>query len=216
MSGRGDRKPEISRLRRVLRETSRLAEHASLTGSLSGGMRGAVQQVNSILRYLEESDTVPRGLFRPLEEDASVDSVGITSAQLAAYLEEEDPESRSGPRVGSKNVIIGGFSGLNELQNLGEVIREHLPEWMRTKTPPKPPEAPAPEPTNLAEAEARLSEVGARLQEVAEQLGQAGLTDSRRAELAEQLSRYGQEQARLARLCGTFRAQEGAASHPSQ
>ncbi|HEY3282273.1 MAG TPA: hypothetical protein VGN26_08380 [Armatimonadota bacterium] len=204
MGENGKRKTETSRLRRLLKETARMAEHASLTEALPNAAKGAVQQYNSVLTYLENSEELPPGLFAHLDGDASFDSVGLASAQLAAYLDDDEPEREKAAKVSGDrvNVHIGNLSGLKDLQGLGEIIREHLPEWLKSQTSsgdPKQEEATAPEAISLSEVESRLAEVGARLQAAAEQLRRGDLSDDERASLADQLSQFGQEQARLAR-----------------
>ena len=208
----------------MLLETARMAKEASLTRSLEKGGRTSVLQYNHVLQHLEKLGALPAGFFALLPEDATLDDVGIASAQVASYLqedEEERPRDRQhGHHSGNVNVSIGGLRDLKELKELkelGQIIREQLPEWMRGRmpeppNPPPPPHAPhpphAPEggTTHLSELESRLAEVGAKLQTVAEQLRRGDLTDSQRAELADQLSRLGQEQARLAREHATARS----------
>ena len=204
---------EVRRIRRMLLETARMAKEASLTRSLEKGARTSVLQYNHVLQHLEKLGALPAGFFAPLPEDATLDDVGIASAQVASYLQEEDeerPRERHHGHHGNVNVSIGGLRDLKELKELkelGQIIREQLPDWMRGRVPeppapPPPPYAPHAAdagPTHLSELESRLAEVGAKLQTVAEQLRRGDLTDTQRAELADQLSRLGQEQARLAR-----------------
>ncbi len=204
---------ELRRIRRLLRETARMAKEASLTRTLEKGARTSVVQYNHIVQHLERLQAIPPGFFAPLPEDATFDDVGVAAAQLASYLHEEDEERPRSPFSGGNNgnvhINVGGLrelKDLKELKELGQVIREQLPEWLRGKVSPAaeapaasaapPAEAPA---SGLSELESRLAEVGAKLQAVAEQLRRGDLTDFQRADLAEQLSRLGQEQARLVR-----------------
>lgn len=213
---------EVRRIRRMLLETARMAKEASLTRSLEKGARTSVLQYNHVLQHLEKLGAVPAGFFAALPEDATLDDVGIASAQVASYLEDDEDERprerQHGHHSGNVNVSIGGLRDLKELKELkelGQIIREQLPDWMRGRMPeasaPPPPHAPQPPnaaeagTTHLSELESRLAEVGAKLQTVAEQLRRGDLTDTQRAELADQLSRLGQEQARLAREHATTR-----------
>ena len=89
------RQQDNVRIRRLLRETARLAEHATLTGSLPNGARSAIKQYNSVLDYLQKNGIVPSGFFAPLEEGIAFDEVGVASAQLAGFLADDD-EGREG------------------------------------------------------------------------------------------------------------------------
>lgn len=210
------RQTEIRRIRRVLRELGRMAHDAGLTGSLEKGARSAALQYNQVLRRLEELGALSGGLFTPLGEGVTFAEVGVSSASLAGYLEEEEtPDSSSEPGepsgehcgFGSHNVILGlgGLRELKELKELGQVIRENLPEWLKERGTAKVVFGVGEKAATLSDVESRLAEVGAKLQAVAEQLRRGDLSDVQRAELAEQLSRLGQEQARLARRHATLR-----------
>jgi hypothetical protein len=207
---------ETQRIRRLLRTIARLAKDASLTGTLEKGAGTAARQYNQVLQHLEQTGAVPAGFFPALCEDASFDDIGVAAAQLAGYLEGDEESGRGEPprTIGSNNVNIslGGVKDLKDLKELGQVIREHMPDWLRSRVPGRHEEAEEGGPVNatsLTEIESRLAEVGAKLQAVAEQLRRGDLSDGQRAELAEQLSRLGQEQARLARRHAMLR---GAAS----
>ena len=208
MSERSDTNREVRPLRRKLREIVKLAREASLTGSLQGGARSSVLQYNRVIAHLERIEALPPGLFPPLPEDTGFDEVGVAAAQLAGFLreDEEDEEPRTRAARGNHNVHINfGGKDASELRELGQVIREHLPEWLRGKVPQAAAQAPE---ASLTEIESRLAEVGAKLQAVAEQLRRGDLSDAQRAELAEQLSRLGHEQARLARRHAELRESE--------
>lgn len=202
---------ELRRIKRLLETMAEIAKEASLTGSMSGGARSSVAQYNRVLQLLEEAGHAPAGLFPPLNEDAGMDEVGVSAAQLAGYLEVEE-ESTEGKGAGgpvssynSYNIKFGGRD-VQDLKGLGEVIREHLGEWLGEKIPGfnKEEEGNG----SLSDVESRQAEVGAKLQAVAEQLRRGDLSDEQRAELAEQLSRFGQEQARLARQHASLRERE--------
>src|SRR5260221_1909134 len=83
-------KIDLRRIRRLLRETTRLAEHASMTGSLQGGQRIAIRQYNAIRNHLEETGAIPEDLFQELDEDeASFDELGVVAGMLDGYLEDD-------------------------------------------------------------------------------------------------------------------------------
>src|SRR4051794_874287 len=102
---------ELRRIVRMLEKTAKLAQDASLTGSLAGGKDFAIRSYNSVLQHLSQSGEVPAALFQPLADSASIDDVGFASAQLAEYLREGLPEAqpgagqlgRSGPMLGNDN-----------------------------------------------------------------------------------------------------------------
>jgi hypothetical protein len=129
-----DHSAELRRIVRMLEKTASMAEHASLTGSMGGGKDVAVRSYNSVLEHLANMGEIPAGLFPSLDADANLDSVGIASAQLAEYLREGLPESPSQPGKGP--ALVGGDSVIISLGGLGdiaEMVREHLPEWLRGK-----------------------------------------------------------------------------------
>ena len=59
----------IRKIRRLLHETKKIAENASLTGSLQGGAKIAIRQYNAILNHLQETGAIPEDLFQTLDED---------------------------------------------------------------------------------------------------------------------------------------------------
>jgi len=125
---------ELRRVVRMLERTVKMAEGASLTGAMSGGREFAVRSYNSTVEHLTNTGEVPPGLFPPLPEDANLDAVGIASAQLAEYLSaglpDAEPQAGGGPAgriLGDGNVFFN-IGGLGEI---GELVREHLPEWLR-------------------------------------------------------------------------------------
>jgi hypothetical protein len=126
----------------------RMAEHASLTGSLSAGAPDAVEKYNLLIAHLERLSLVSGPLFPPLPADASFDRVGVASKLLDGYLEGvlEDEEENGKHRgfSGGPNIVIGNLpdlKGLEKLKDLegylGKTIREHLPEWLRQSSEEK-------------------------------------------------------------------------------
>jgi hypothetical protein len=163
----------IRKMRRLLRETTRLAERASMTGSLQGGGRIAIRQYNAIRNHLQDEGVIPEDLFQELDEDeATFDELGVVTGMLESYLEDEeegleseaersaeDPERRG--RRGRRHGRFewgawfgpGGARFLNDpqalrdLQQLGEDLRMHLPEllkWRDYVRSGQPPTPPSP------------------------------------------------------------------------
>src|SRR5438876_1565597 len=129
-----DHSAELRRIVRMLEKTASMAEHASLTGSMGGGKDVAVRSYNSVLEHLANIGEIPAGLFPPLPADANLDSAGIASAQLAEYLQAGLPEpqqeqGKPAGMLGNGNVFLN-IGGLGEI---GDLIRESLPEWLRGK-----------------------------------------------------------------------------------
>ena len=143
---------EIRRIRRMLKQMYRLAEHASLTGAFSAGATDAVTQYNLILARLAELGAELGILFPPLPQDASFDRLGVASKLLEGYLEEEAPTPPVSAQAGlGHNIVIGGnITGLEDLQDIGRMVRENLPDFLRKRIgsesqPGTAPPAPRPE-----------------------------------------------------------------------
>lgn len=142
---------EIRKARRMLRELYSLSEHASLTGAFKkDGAQDAVQAYNQILTYVSAQGIDLQGMFSPLPEDASFSRLGVASRLLRSLLEEEEEEAdKKGVKiiVGKHGEASGHISieELGKLKDIGTVIREHLPDFLKTPTaPPTPPTPPAP------------------------------------------------------------------------
>lgn len=124
--------PEIRRIRRLLRETVRLAEHASLTGSLDKGSRIAIRQYNHIREHLQDIGAIPEDLFQALDEDeATFDELGIVCGMLEGYLVEDDEILNEGKGPTKVQVGMVGLKELEDLKEIGKVIRESLPDFLR-------------------------------------------------------------------------------------
>jgi hypothetical protein len=124
---------EMRQIIGLLEKSFRIARDASMTGSMQGGKEYIQEQYNAIVKNLTERGTLATGFFPPLVADASYDAVGVACAQLAEYLKAGLPEEREwererGRRHGKNVNIIGNVGDLKEI---GELIRESLPEWMR-------------------------------------------------------------------------------------
>ena len=152
---------EVRRLRRLLKDIADLANHASLTGSLQGGVRTATRRYNTVIARLETLNVTSPGLFTALGDDTTFDELGVEASLLAGYLKEDEqpPAERGGNNSSAPfiNIVgdLGSLHGLEELKDLGKQIRESLPEWMRNRTappglpedvptPPVPPTPPTP------------------------------------------------------------------------
>jgi hypothetical protein len=123
---RQERDAELRRIARMLEKTAQMVEHATLTGSMSGGRDFAVRSYNSVRQHLEAIGEIPARLFPPLPDNASLDDVGIASAQLSEYLRAGLTESKE-RIVGDGNIMIN----LGHLGDIAEMVRENLPEWLR-------------------------------------------------------------------------------------
>ena len=160
---------DLRKIRRLLRETTRLAERASMTGSLAGGVRIAVRQYNSIRNHLQDQGVIPDDLFQELDEDdATFDELGVVAGMLDSYLEDDESTHPDGERPGDEEKASrqarrdrrrnrwgwagwdwgGNWDGdgnseaarfwndpeaLRDLQQMGETLREHLPELLRMR-----------------------------------------------------------------------------------
>lgn len=140
---------ELRRLVALLDKTAKVAEHGSLTGSLNSGKAYAVRSYNSVRQHVVGKGEAPEGIFPPLPENSGLADVGIACAQLAEYLRAGLPEIPRPHKGGHKGAFLKAGEGdviisLGDLGDIGEMVRERLPEWIRGKKPPSPPEPPPP------------------------------------------------------------------------
>jgi len=197
------------------------ANQAALTGAFSAGGPTFVRQYNALLEHLRDLGVLTEKLFPPLEAEVHSGEAGLLCAQLAAYLEGELPQKeeerrreREVPSVGDASPVINitgntlSDLSLGNLRELGELIRQHLPAWLKgpaeqpqEEESPEAPEEAVPEkaPPPLNHVESQLAELGARLQVLAERMRREDLSVEERLRLADEMSRVGQEQAQLAR-----------------
>jgi hypothetical protein len=124
---------EILRIRRLLSRIAELAEQASLTGGLEQGAATSIQHYNAALQRLQQLGVVSSDLFPPLAADSNFDAVGVASALLASYLDDEE-EGANGPGVSKRsgnnyNVVrnVGSDLSAAELRDLRDLLQQHLP-----------------------------------------------------------------------------------------
>jgi len=159
-----EREKEISRLVSVLRQTARMAMQSEWTGGSQDASVYCVDQYNRVLNRLKELEPDMATVFAPLPPGSSLMVAAMACRQLAAYFDEEAGRGRHwGPRAhafrfdGSTLKEIWRESA-QEMEDLGEFIRESVEEWARRRRghdcgerrrearpePPPPPEPPRP------------------------------------------------------------------------
>jgi hypothetical protein len=84
---------ETVKLINVLRRIARSAGYAAWAKPEPDAARFCVIQYNKVLARLSEIEPGVRTLFTPLPENASPTVVRIAARELAAYFEDEAPES---------------------------------------------------------------------------------------------------------------------------
>lgn len=204
-----EQKQETKRIVRLLESTAKMAEHASLTGALKESNKAAVRQYNSVLKYLEKNNAVPEELFTSLEENASLDEIGLFCKQLAAYLKEDEPEE-SGKKSKSEAPRIGDIVNIGgDLGEIGKIVRDAMSSAFAQKEKKKEKE-PEPEEkkeaaeeeeasVDLDEVESQISELGSQLQVMAERIRRESLSQQEMKELADKMNRVGTKYAELAK-----------------
>lgn len=170
---------QIKAARRMLAELADMAEHGSLTGSLSSGTEQAAKAYNRTLGSLTERGLVPEGMFEPLDVGhADFGQIGVQCRLLLATIAEEDSDE-SNDAVFGEVVALAPFL---DSQALGQLVRERvegasrLPDGLlaalapfldsetlgslvqrklRPAAPPNPPAPPPTPPTPVAPAPPR-------------------------------------------------------------
>jgi len=103
-------------------------------GLLKNGRLNCARQYNRTLARLEQMEAVDPGFFDPVSDEAGFDEIGVAASLLADYLGADDEEI-PGPHVlfrtrpGAKRAFQ-----LRIRDEIGDAVREHLPEWMREGT----------------------------------------------------------------------------------
>ncbi|MBI3949048.1 MAG: hypothetical protein HY314_01130 [Acidobacteria bacterium] len=159
-----EKEQEIRKLVNVLRRTARLAAQAGWgwacgAQSQEHTAQYCVQQYNRIFDRLKEIDPSVATVFGPLAEDTPLEVVIIACRQLAAYYEEDLEATEEGRRhrhrdwgsfyetayeAGPFKILFG--RGFKDLEELGKIIRECMPPWMRGEEPRSQSEEPKPSP----------------------------------------------------------------------
>ena len=190
---------EVRRIRGILREITGFAEHASMTGALRGGGKQAVRQYNAIVAHLRGTNAFPPYLLVELEEDASLDDAGVAARMLSGYLkaDEEPPRPPHPPHPPDAPFAIANLREVQELKEIGQRIREQLPDWLKGRIAEGERQGRPARETAVAELETRLDQIGNELEEITRQLREGDLNEERRAEMANRLSELSREQARL-------------------
>jgi len=207
------------RMAALLEQIAETARGASLTGVLHGAGGAARAHYHRIRDLVAKEDPAAEALFGPLAEDASLDDVGFAAGQLAKWLREgvADAGEPEAQQVFAGDVAISvGDIKLQDLSNLGELIRQNLPAWLRgeqevccaeapaTEAPPADPAQAVEEVTVQAELtlndlESRLAELGEQLSALGLRMGRENLAAAEMQEIAQTMRKLGEEQARLAR-----------------
>jgi hypothetical protein len=163
-----EREREIARLVNVLRQTARMAMQSEWTGGADDTAGYCAEQYNRVLARLRELEPGLTPVFEPLPPGSSLTVAAMACRQLGAYFEDEAGRGRPWGR-GHRGGGPGGahafrFDGstikdiwresAQEVEDLGEFIRESVEEWSRRRrggpgqrpSPPPPPSPPQPPP----------------------------------------------------------------------
>jgi hypothetical protein len=198
----------------MLKATAGTAEHLRLTGGPAQGSPAAVRQYNAVVKRL--GSIIPEDLFTPLEEDASFVDLGMCCEQLAAYLEslQDDTGEKKPvtPKIqGPVSIKIGD---LGELKNLGEVVRQAMPPWLREQMEKdkskEAGEVKGETEGDMNDLESRIAELGAQMQALAERMRREELSSDEIRKLADEMRQLGQQQSELAKRHAAIRSHKGA------
>jgi len=209
---------EMRGIIRMLKVTAGRAEDLVMTGGPIHGSAAGVRQYNAVLKRISNSAFADPELFIPLEEDASFADLGICCEQLAAYLEGLEEAMEPGARakkaapqiMGPVSIKVGD---VGELGDLGEIIRQAIPSWLKgqmdvkvgvSEAVKKEPEA------EMNDVESRIAELGAQMQALAERMSREELSGDEIRKLADQMRELGQQQSELAKKHAAIRAPKDA------
>ena len=84
---------ETVKLVNVLRRIARAASYANWVKADADAARFCAAQYNRVLARLNELEPNTKGLFAPLPEESSPDVTRMAARDLAAYFEDDAPES---------------------------------------------------------------------------------------------------------------------------
>jgi hypothetical protein len=87
---------ETAKLINVLRRIARAAGYANWVKSDADATRFCAKQYNRVLTRLNELEPNIKGLFALLPEDASADVIRMAARDLAAYFDDDFPDSAWG------------------------------------------------------------------------------------------------------------------------
>jgi hypothetical protein len=202
---------EIRGIIRMLKVTAGRAEDLVMTGGPIHGSAAGVRQYNAVLKRISNSTFADPELFIPLEEDASFADLGIACEQLAAYLggitEAAEPgkAKKAAPQImGPVSIKVGD---VGELGDLGEIIRQAMPSWLKGQMDVKVSKAEKKEPeAEMNDLESRIAELGAQMQALAERMSREELSSDEIRKLADQMRELGQQQSELAKKHAAIRA----------
>ena len=133
-----EREKEIARLVSVLRQTARMAMQSEWTGGAQDAATYCADQYNRVLNRLKELEPDMANVFAPLPSGSSLTVAAMACRQLAAYFDEETGRGRHWGRAhafrfdGSTLKEIWRESA-QEMEDLGEFIRESVEEWARRR-----------------------------------------------------------------------------------
>ena len=202
---------EVKGMIGMLKATARTAEHLRLTGGPAQGSPAAVRQYNAVMKRL--SSIIPGDLFTPLEEDASFVDLGMCCEQLAAYLEslQDTTEEKKAVTPKIQGPVAIKIGDLGELKNLGELIRQAMPSWLREEMEKnkskEAEEVKEEEPEgDMNDLESRIAELGAQMQVLAERMHREELSSDEIRKLADEMRQLGQQQSELAKRHAAIRS----------
>jgi len=119
-------KTKIAPYARLLRELAELAEHASLTGSLSDGENRAAERYNSVLSYFATEGLVPEGIFTRLAPGCSYGDIGVEARMLLAYVEGQEKASAPKTEQVFDQGVLVRLAPFVDSGDLGRLVREHM------------------------------------------------------------------------------------------
>ena len=149
-----EREKEIARLVNVLRKTARMAMQSEWTGGSQDAAGYCTEQYNRVLGRLKELEPGIATVFEPLAPGRSLTVAAMACRQLAAYCEDEAGHGQPWGRGHAFWFDGAALKDLwresaQEMEDLGEFIRENVEEWARRRRrhhrPGPPPPPPPPE-----------------------------------------------------------------------
>ena len=123
MSNERESQKEIRRVLRLLETTARIVETSAISDHLFDGEERCARQFNNALTLLSELEAVPKGLFEPLETDASFGDICFACHQVAAYVKEGYVDDFDFDHM---KKTIG-----DELKDVSEVVRQSMPTFLK-------------------------------------------------------------------------------------